>query len=192
MRQRLADCASAEDRCWVATIHSVAQRVLDQYGHTIGLPSELHIYEREQDRKSVFLQSLREQGIDIDTYLNVTDARTRKQRERRLQNYLDDFSIVKRELLTETETKARFAQDKNFWRIYQSYQDAMLQSGGMDFDDILVYAHRILLEQPWSGQIYRAKYKHICIDEAQDLNRAQYEFVKAFCADRNQECHDGG
>ena len=54
----------------------------------------------------------------------------------------------------------------------------------MDFDDILVYAHRIFMEQPWCGQIYRAKYKHICVDEAQDLNKAQYEFIKALCGDQ--------
>ncbi|WP_256413858.1 UvrD-helicase domain-containing protein [Acinetobacter sp. 5862] len=29
----------------------------------------------------------------------------------------------------------------------------------------------------------RAKYKHICVDEAQDLNKIQYEFIKAFCGD---------
>lgn len=183
MQARLADVNDVEGRCWIATIHSVAQRILDQYGHTIGLPSELHIYEREQDRKTIFLQSLREQGIDIDAHLNVTDAHTKKQRERSLQQFLDEFSLIKRELLTEAEVKTKYAETKSFWTMYQSYQDALLQSGGMDFDDILVYAHRILLEQSWCGQIYRAKFKHICVDEAQDLNRAQYEFIKALCAD---------
>lgn len=183
MQTRLADIDDVKDRCWIATIHSIAQRILDQYGHTIGLPSELHIYERDQDRKTVFVQSLREQGIDIDAYLNISDPKKRKERENVLQNYLNEFSKLKRELLNETEVRARYTKNKNFWETYLAYQDAMLQSGGMDFDDILVYAHRILLEQPWCGQIYRAKYKHICVDEAQDLNKAQYEFIRALCAD---------
>lgn len=182
MQTRLADLDDLEERCWIATIHGVAQRILDQYGNTIGLPSELHIYERDQDRKTVFMQSLREQGIDIDAYLNITDQKMRKERERVLQEYLEEFSRIKRELLTEVEVRERHARDENFWTVYQAYQDSLLQSGGMDFDDILVYAYRILIEQPWCGQIYRAKFKHICVDEAQDLNRAQYEFVKAFCA----------
>ena len=182
MQTRLDDLDGVEEWCWIATIHSVAQRILDQYGHAIGLPSELHIYERDQDRKAVFLQSLRENGIDIDAFLDVTDEKTKKDREKTVQSYLDQFSVIKRELLTETETKEKYASNENFWSIYQAYQDALLQSGGLDFDDILVYAHRILLEQPWCGQIYRAKYKHICIDEAQDLNKVQYEFIKAFCA----------
>lgn len=183
MQSRLSDLDAVEERCWIATIHSVAQRVLAQYGHTIGLPSDLHIYERDQDRKTIFLQSLREQGIDIDTYLDVTDTKMQKQREKNLQHLLDEFSSIKRDLLSEAEVKAIHADNENFWTLYQAYQDALLNSGGMDFDDILVYAHRILLEQPWCGQIYRAKYKHVCVDEAQDLNKAQYEFVRALCAD---------
>ncbi len=183
MMIRLENLEGVEDRCWIATIHSVAQRILDQYGHTIGLPSELHIYDRDQDRKTVFLQSLRKNGVDIDSFLNVADDKSRKDREKVVQNYLEQFSVVKREFLNEDEIKEKYPGDDDFWSIFQAYQDALLESGGIDFDDILVYAQRILVEQPWCGQVYRAKYKHICVDEAQDLNRAQYEFVKAICGD---------
>ncbi|MDO8294453.1 MAG: ATP-dependent helicase [Gallionella sp.] len=183
MLARLDELEAVEDRCWIATIHAVAQRILNQYGQAIGLPSDLHIYERDQDRKAVFLQSLREDGVDIDKFLDVPDENIRKDRSRIIQNYMEQFSIVKRELLSEEEIKEKYADSKNFWQIFQAYQDALLGSGGIDFDDILVYAYRILLEQPWCGQIYRAKYKHVCVDEAQDLNRAQYEFIKALCGD---------
>lgn len=182
MQTRLSDVEGIEERCWVGTIHTVAQRVLNQYGHTIGLPPELHIYERDQDRKTVFLQSLRDSGEDIDSFLNDGDERTKKERDKLIWNYLEQFSVVKRELLTETEAKVRYSDDA-FWGFYQAYQGALLQGGGIDFDDILVYAHQILLQHPWCGEIYRAKYKHICVDEAQDLNRAQYEFIKALCGE---------
>jgi DNA helicase-2/ATP-dependent DNA helicase PcrA len=184
MLARLEDLDEVEERCWISTIHAVAQRILNQYGSSIGLPSELHIYERDQDRKAVFLQSLREDGIDIDAFLEVTDESTRKNRERIIQNYMEQFSIVKRELLNEEEIKEKYADSQNFWEIFQAYQEALIGSGGIDFDDILLYAYRILIEQPWCAQIYRAKYKHLCIDEAQDLNRAQYEFIKALCGDQ--------
>lgn len=185
MVNRLEDVPDVQERCWIATIHSVAQRILEQYGNTIGLPSELHIYERDQDRKAVFLQSLREDGVDIDAFLNVSDENTRKSREKTISNYMAQFSIVKRELLTEEEIRKKYENhDERFFEVYQAFQEALLESGGIDFDDILVYAHRILMEQPWCGQVYRAKYKHICVDEAQDLNKAQYEFVKVLCADQ--------
>jgi DNA helicase-2/ATP-dependent DNA helicase PcrA len=181
MQTRLEGLDEFEQRCWITTIHSLCQRIIDQYGHAIGLPSELHIYERDQDRKTVFMQSLRDSGIDVDAFVDVSDAKIKRNREKVIQNYLDQFSVVKRNLLTTQEIEEKYCKDESFLQIYEAYQDALLQSGGMDFDDILVFAVRILLEQPWCAQIYRAKYKHLCVDEAQDLNRAQYEFIKAFC-----------
>jgi DNA helicase-2/ATP-dependent DNA helicase PcrA len=181
MQARLEGVDGFEERCWITTVHSLCQRIIDQYGHAVGLPSDLHIYERDQDRKTLFMQSLRDRGTDVDAFLDVSDTKTKRDRERVIQNYLDQFSVVKRNLLSKQEIVENYSEDESFLQIYEAYQDALLQSAGMDFDDILVFAVRILLEQPWCAQIYRAKYKHLCVDEAQDLNRAQYEFVKAFC-----------
>lgn len=178
---RLEDIDDVNERCWIATIHAVAQRILDQYGHTIGLPSELHIYERDEDRKTIFIQSLRNSGI----YVDESDEQKIKKRDAKIQEQLQQFATVKRELLVnDQEISSRYAENKEFLSIYNSYQEALIENGGIDFDDILVYAHRVLLKQRWCGDIYRAKYKHICVDEAQDLNKAQYEFIKALCGEK--------
>jgi len=176
MQNRLLTCEQAETRAWITTIHSLAQRILEQYGHTIGLPNDLQIYERDQDRMEVFMQSLREEGVDIDNYLNVQGSE-RRSRERNLQRYMDRFSLIKRELLTEGEVSMRFSA--SLWKVFQDYQRALMNSGGIDYEDILVYAHRILLTHEWIAKVYWAKYKHICVDEGQDLNKIQYEFIKS-------------
>ncbi|MDC9728518.1 MAG: ATP-dependent helicase [Methyloprofundus sp.] len=183
MAERLDNVDAIEDRAWVATIHSVAQRILEQYGHTIGLPSELHIYEREKDRMEVFLQSLRDDNIDIDEYLDVSDSREKRNREGVMQKYMDVFAAIKREILNESEVIEKYPKNLRLWKIYQDYQDALLASGGIDYDDILKYAYKILLLNEWVANIYRAKYKHVCVDEAQDLNKIQYEFIKALCGE---------
>jgi DNA helicase-2/ATP-dependent DNA helicase PcrA len=180
MKARLEGVDGIEERCWITTIHSVCQRIIDQYGHTIGLPSELHIYDRDQDRKIILIQSLRESGIDMSSF-DASDSKTIKDREKVIQRYLDQISEAKRNLLSIQEVKETHPNNEALPLIYEAYQEALLQSGGMDYDDIIVYAVRILLEQPWCAKIYRAKYKHLCVDEAQDLNRAQYEFIRAFC-----------
>lgn len=183
MLVRLDDVKEIGERCWISTIHSVAQRILEQYGHTIGLPSELHIYEREQDLKQIFLQSLRDAGTDLDVFFGADDGEESKRRNQVISRYMEQIAFVKRNLLTEDEISEKYEADESFGNIFQSYQSTLLAGGGVDFDDILVYAHRILLEQPWCAKVYRAKYKHICVDEAQDLNRAQYEFVKVLCGE---------
>lgn len=182
MTGRLEDCGQAEDRAWITTIHSVAQRILEKYGHTVGLPTELHIYDRDKDRMELFLQSLRDEGVDIDEYLNISDSKERRNREKNLQAYMDIFSRIKRELLTESDV-ADLYPNNNIWKVFQDYQASLINSGGIDYDDILVYAHKILLTHDWIAKIYRAQYKHVCVDEAQDLNKAQYEFIKALCGD---------
>ncbi len=97
---------------------------------------------------------------------------------------MNAFSVIKRELLVEEDTKIRFADKPGLWKIFQDYQYALLNSGGIDYDDILVYSRKLLLNQTWIADIYRAKYKHLCVDEAQDLNLLQYEFLRALCGKR--------
>ncbi len=181
MQDRLSDLIDIDDRAWISTIHSIAQKILDQYGHTIGLPSELHIYDRDKDRMAVFLQSLRDDGVNIDEYLDVDDSKEQKNRQKLMQEYMDIFSLIKRNMLSEEDILDKYSDDGRIWKIYQDYQSALLESGGIDYDDILINAHSILLNHDWVANIFRAKYKHVCVDEAQDLNKAQYEFIKIFC-----------
>ena len=60
----------------------------------------------------------------------------------------------------------------------------MLNSGGIDFNDILFFAYKILNEHFNIARTYQVMYKHVCVDEAQDLNKAQYELIKIFCGER--------
>lgn len=180
MKSRLEDCNEAQDRLWVSTIHSVGQRIIEKYGHNIGLPDDLHIFDRDKDRMEVFIQSLRKSDIDIDEYLDVNNSKEHKDRMSILQSYMDAFSEIKRELWSEDEAELKYP-NSNIWKYFQDYQDSLIESAGIDYDDLLLYSHRILLNFDWISKIYRSQYKHICVDEAQDLNKAQYEFIKALC-----------
>ncbi len=179
LSDRLALSEVDVSRVWSGTIHSVAQRILDQYGHTIGLPEGVQIYERDQDRMDVFLEALRLSGVNIDEYLNTEDTKEKKNRQRNLQNFMDGFSIIKREMLREEDVQLRLPDLNGIWRRYIDYQNALMNSGGIDYDDIIKGALEILLTQTWVGDLYRTKFGFICVDEAQDLNKIQYEFIKA-------------
>ncbi len=68
-----------------------------------------------------------------------------------------------------------------FPEIYKGYNQLLLKQNALDFDDILFYAYQILTENPSVVKLYNSLYKYICVDEAQDLNFAQYEVIKALC-----------
>ncbi len=185
MQERLADFDGVEERIWVSTVHSVAQSIIESYGHSIGLPNDLHIYERDQDRMELFLQSLRDSNVDIDEYLNVNDPAEKRKRNQVMQGYMDAFAEIKRELLIDqTEIEEKYPNEPRFYDIYQDYQQALANSGGIDFNDILFYAYRILNEHSNIARTYQVQYKHVCVDEAQDLNKAQYELIKVFCGEK--------
>jgi DNA helicase-2/ATP-dependent DNA helicase PcrA len=187
MQERLADFDGLEERTWVSTVHSVAQSIIESYGHSIGLPNDLHIYERDQDRMELFFQSLRDSNpnFDLDEYLNVSDQNEKKKRNQIMQGYMDAFAEIKRELLIDqTEIEEKYPNEPRFYDIYQDYQQALASSGGIDFNDILFYAYRILNEHSNIARTYQVRYKHVCVDEAQDLNKAQYELIKVFCGEK--------
>jgi DNA helicase-2/ATP-dependent DNA helicase PcrA len=50
-----------------------------------------------------------------------------------------------------------------------------------DFDDLLLLVYRLLTENPKLGDFYRRLYRFISVDEAQDLNEAQYAVLCALC-----------
>ncbi|MDC9722290.1 MAG: ATP-dependent helicase, partial [Urechidicola sp.] len=49
----------------------------------------------------------------------------------------------------------------------------------IDYDDLLSLAHKIFAKFPKVASLYRRSFFAICVDEAQDLNYAQYQFLKA-------------
>ena len=85
------------------------------------------------------------------------------------------LSMVKRNFKFPTDYSSKPLSQQ----LYQEYNDLMLSQNAIDFDDILLYAYRILSEKPSITNIYQRVYKHICVDEAQDLNKAQYSVIKA-------------
>lgn len=184
MLERLQSIESDSEALWIGTIHSIAQSILEQYGHVIGLPSNFQIHERDKDRMEIFLQSLRDDGTNIDEYLSVDDSNEQKNRARIIQGYMEAFSQIKREMLSEREVEEKFSENPGIEKAYRDYQSALIASNGIDYDDILIFAHRILLNNEWVADIYRARFKHVFVDEAQDLNKTQYEFIKAFCGDK--------
>ena len=68
-------------------------------------------------------------------------------------------------------------------RVVEAYDAGMRASNAYDFDDLLLLTYQLLVDNPKLGDIYRRLYKFVCIDEAQDMNEAQYAVIWALCGD---------
>ena len=62
--------------------------------------------------------------------------------------------------------------------LYLDYQARLQTLNAFDFGDLLLYTLRLFREFPNILEAYRAQYRHILVDEFQDLSPAQYEVLR--------------
>lgn len=176
MRNRLEEDSVIDDlieNVTVGTIHSFCLDLVQTRGNLISLSSDMVLFESNNDKKSI----LHDIFINDPQFYSI--LKKIEKPEEFLQKCLSLISEQKRKFTTPDMCEIR----EPFPRIYSEYNRVLLEQNALDFDDILFYAYRILTENPGVVRLYNSLYKYICVDEAQDLNFAQYEVIKALCGD---------
>jgi DNA helicase-2/ATP-dependent DNA helicase PcrA len=173
MEERLDDLGELGGRTFIGTLHGFCLDMLSDRGKPVGVNSTPQIFELFSDRRQVLAEA-----IAADPLLNheLMMAGDVKARTRRLDDWLRAISNVKNHPITRPEINEPLGQ-----RIFDAYNAGLEASGAFDFDDLLLLAYRLLTENEKIASFYRRLYRYICIDEAQDLNEAQYAVVKALC-----------
>lgn len=174
MRQRLEEDKDVEeliDNVNVGTIHSFALDLVQRRGNLVGLDEGLTIFDSTDDR----VKLLRDVFINDSEFSKLLKQKDKP--EKFLNECLDMIAEQKKKFISPEMCD----EEGTFSRLYREYNQYLLQQNAMDFDDILFYAYRILMENPSIQNMYASLYKYICVDESQDLNYAQYELIKALC-----------
>lgn len=65
-----------------------------------------------------------------------------------------------------------------FRKIFRAYTDSLSRLGLIDFDDMLLSCHRLLLENAEIRTYWQRRFRYILVDEFQDINRIQYECIR--------------
>ena len=178
LRERLLQSyteSQLNDLVYVGTVHNFCMEIVLQRGSAIGLPEDLHIFESVEDRFEIFRTALDNVPQMKAKYLNQEG----KVNSKGIRELFDLLSKAKRDFKFPSD----YSEKPLSQRLYQEYNDLMLAQNAIDFDDILLYAYRILAEKPSIARIYQRMYKHICVDEAQDLNKAQYSVIKTIAGE---------
>jgi len=174
IKERLRNIPEIEKRIFIGTFHSFCQTMLENHGHLIGLKKMPHIFEDEIDRLELVEQAIKQ----TPSYASVYNEQNEKDRKSRRYQVLNFVSRVKRKLIAESEL-GKHTKDENLVLLYQNYQDILHAQNVIDFDDLLLLAYSLLINYPQVADLYRRSFFAICIDEAQDLNNAQYHFLLA-------------
>ena len=75
--------------------------------------------------------------------------------------------------------------------LYQRYEEEKAKRRVVDFDDLLILALRDLNDDPDYAEARRWTYQHVFVDEFQDVNRLQFDLLRAWLGDRNDLCAVG-
>ncbi len=149
------------------TFHAVGSRILRRYGRHIGLQPDFTVIDRS-DAESI-IQSLRPscpaklKSPDAKTVLNILSASVNK-------------SVPVADLVRQHSQLFEFVS--YFVEIEQRYAAYKAASRLMDYDDLLVFWRRLLLESPYAAEKITGLYQHVLIDEYQDTNLLQAAIVR--------------
>ena len=75
--------------------------------------------------------------------------------------------------------------------LYQRYEDEKTKRRVMDFDDLLILALQDLNDDGAYAEARRWRFQHLFVDEFQDVNRLQFDLLRAWLGDRNDLCAVG-
>jgi len=174
MKERLGNLDDIKERLFIGTFHGFCQRVLENHGQLIGFTNIPHIFEDESDRLKLIEQAINQ----TPSYQQSYEKLNSKQQKGLSYRALNFISEVKRKLLTEDELITE-SDDPDLVLLYTTYQDILSSNNAIDFDDLILLSYNLFIQNPKIAALYRRTYEYICIDEAQDLNYAQYQLLRS-------------
>lgn len=172
IKTRLSEISNIKDRLFIGTFHGFCQNVLENHGSSIGLSKMPHIFEDDSDRLELISQALEQTPIYAQKYQKMSSKDQTSYR----YSALEFISKVKRKLIADNEYMEH-TKNEDIVLLYQNYQDILRSQNAIDFDDLLLLTYKLFINYPQIASLYRRSFHTICIDEAQDLNNAQYKLL---------------
>jgi DNA helicase-2/ATP-dependent DNA helicase PcrA len=164
MENRVVDLLGQQTRgLSLGTFHVICARVLRREAEYLPFSSNYVIYDAD-DQVNVVKQIVKD--------LNLDDKRFRP------AGMHASISRAKNELILADDFPVLTYRDEVVKRIYQRYQQVLLSSNAVDFDDLLLWTAILLDEQSSIRNKYARRYEHVLVDEFQDTNMAQYTLLK--------------
>lgn len=178
MKQRIEQLIGKEgtDDAWIGTFHSTCARILRRDIEKLGYSRSFVIYD-DDDQQRLLKEIFRQLNID-DQFLPVREVRAR-------------ISEAKNRMQTPDEWFAKSCRDRRCSLIHDVMtvcEKRMKDMNALDFDDLLLKTLELLAEHPPVLDAYRRRFHYILVDEYQDTNRSQYEFIRLLTAESRNIC----
>ena len=148
---------------WLGTFHALCARILRREADLLPFDSNFVIMDAD-DQVSIVKGILKELNID-DKLHSPNSVHGR-------------ISNAKNALTGPNEFSARTYREEVARRVYERYEEVLRANNAVDFDDLLLWAVRLLEDNPAIREKYAKQFEYVLIDEFQDTNQAQYDLLK--------------
>jgi DNA helicase-2/ATP-dependent DNA helicase PcrA len=149
---------------WIGTFHGLAHRLLRIHWREAGLPQTFQILDSEDQlrvvrkvARALELDDTRWSPKDLQYFINA-----QKDEGRRPQALSDDGDQTRRVMI----------------QVYAAYEDACRRAGVVDFAELLLRSFEIWRDHPQLLAHYQQRFRHVLVDEFQDTNSIQYQWVR--------------
>jgi DNA helicase-2/ATP-dependent DNA helicase PcrA len=166
MRERIARLLGEEPKgMWSGTFHAIGARILRKAAHHVGRTSSYTIYD-EDDTLGVVKRIMEREGVPQKQWSPKVIASL--------------ISDAKNALVSPAEYD-KLAMDpvsRTAAKIYRQMEPTLRAANAVSFDDLLVLPVEIFRKDEKTLASYRDRFQFILVDEYQDTNRAQFQFIK--------------
>ena len=154
---------------WTGTFHAISLRILKNEGHLLGLKPSFTIID-EEDRTSIINKILKELNVDKKQY-------PAKEYAHLISKHKNTIAYV--------YDKDPFVSIYKFLDVYNRYKKYCATNNYIDFDDMLSFTLKLFIKEEPILQYYKNLFQYILVDEYQDTNILQFQFVKYISNGKN-------
>ncbi len=166
MKERVKNLVGeAAKDMWIGTFHSICVKILRRYIDRIGFDHSFLIFDTS-DQRTLVKECMKTLNIDDKMFSD--------------RGVLAEISNGKNEMLEPKAYQTKYAGDYRkeiIGRIYEIYQQKLKENNAIDFDDIINYTIKILMQNEDVLEYYSNKFQYVLVDEYQDTNKAQFTLV---------------
>ena len=159
---------------WVGTFHGLAHRLLRAHWRDAGLREDFQILDSEDQ-----LRCIRRAMRDLD----LDEQRWPPKQAQGFINARKDEGLRAEHL----ERPADLWMERML-RIYATYQETCERTGVVDFAELLLRCHELFRDRDDVLAHYRARFRHVLVDEFQDTNTIQYAWLRLLAGSEGHLC----
>lgn len=180
IRERLSDVENLNEKLYVGTFHSFCNYVLERHGNVLGYEKLPQIFSEDSDR----IQIIEDVISQIPSFKISYEKKDEKSRRQFKSLCLETISKIKRNVILDEDLEKEI-ENKEIILLYLNYRKYLRALNAIDFDDLLLETYKLFLRFPNVASLYRRNFEYVCVDEAQDMNKAQYMLLKSFIGNFN-------